>query len=503
MGMTVRTAEARALTIPKRWRQRFINLHKGLRDEKKILKLPKGLGTPLALVATDAHGEVERYLTGLERLPVPRYHVDLGDKLDRGPEPLAANQLLEITNPPAKRLIGNHDAMWVGAGLGIERLAIELVRWLMRYNEQDFLVKEMGISLKPLEEFAAKYFANARGHYKAEISTAMEAAATYLKIISEAPYRFPSHVETTLNDSDLRIRKALFHEDAYVHLTVGERDTFKRLTGNAKLDEKDAEFFYRLMGGLRELGPEEHAVVKHFTRAFQDSHAYFQLIECMVGDPAIWTKYTMREGAPYDMLFTHAGIPITAEGRLKEYNGLKGKEAFNAIENDYKLAITAWRWFVETGDRVLLEADAAVIDRLGELPWGAESPLYLRQMQTAARAVLEKASGLYEEPEGAFFTHWVGSEDKQFVHRVCREISTSFGLQSRHLIIVHGHKPDKKHGKFMVSAGGHDLNIDAGTAENYGGRGGFLLIGSNGLYQFNLHNHQFSPVEVNLEYFPE
>lgn len=498
--MAVRTAEARALTIHPQWAKRFVDLHKGVRINP--LKLPRGLGRALVLVATDVHGEVERYLAGLERLPIFDHNIDMGDKLDRGPEPLAANQLLEITNPPAQRLVGNHDAMWIGAGLGVERLAVELVRWLMRYSEQDFLVKEMGISLKPLEEFAARHFANARGHFKAEISTSMEAAATYLKIISEAPYRFPEHIETTLNDSDLRIRKALFHNDAYTHLTVGEKDTFKRLTGNAKLTEKDTEFFYRLMGGMRELDAEEQAIVKHFTRSFQESHAYFQLIECMIGDAEIYTTLRMAEGAPYDMLFTHAGIPITKEGTLKAYNGLKGKEAFDAIENDYKLAMTAWRWFVETGDKTFLEADSQVIDRLGELPWGAESPLYLREMQTAARSVLEKASGLYAEPEGAFFTHWVGSEDKHFVHRVCREIGSSFGLDPRRLMIVHGHKPDKQHGLFKIGAGGHDLNIDAGTAKNYGGRGGFLLVGTNGLYQFNLHDHQFSPVEVNLEYFP-
>jgi fructose-1,6-bisphosphatase len=208
----------------------------------------------------------------------------------------------------------------------------------------------------------------------------------------------------------------------------------------------------------------------------------------------------MAEGAPYDILFTHAGIPITEEGRLAEFNGRKGMEAFDALENDIRKGITAWRWFIETGDKALLEADADVIDRLGELPWGAESPLYMREMQTAARAVLEKESGLYEEPEGPFFSKWVSSEDPQFIHRVCREIGSSFGLDPRRLLIVHGHKPNKK-GYFVVSAGGHDLNIDAGTAESYGGNGAFLLIGTNALLQFGLFNHAFSPVNLNLEYF--
>ncbi|MBI5699997.1 fructose-bisphosphatase class III [Candidatus Saganbacteria bacterium] len=490
--------EKAAMTLPKKYRERFINLHRGVRTN--TLPLPRSLGQPLALVATDAHGEVNRYLTGLERLPVFPLGIDLGDKLDRGPEPLAANHMLEVANPPVHRLVGNHDAMWVGAGLGIPRLAIELVRWLMRYNEQDFLVNEMGISLQPLQDFAEKCFADARGHYKAKISKPMEAAATYLRITAEAAYRFPEHRGTELDQSDLRVRRALFHNTALADLTAGEKDTFDRLTGKAKLEERDASYFYRLMGGLKEFTEEEQAVMDHIADAFRRSHAFFQLIECMVGRGDIYTTLRMSEGAPFDMLLTHAGVPITAEGHLAEFNGKKGKEAFAEIENDIRKAIIAWRWFIETGDSALLEADAEVIDRLGELAWGEDSPIYMRRMQTAARAVLEEETGLYKEPEGPFFSQWTKSEDPQFIHRVCREIGSSFGLDPRRLLIVHGHKPNEQ-GKFVVRAGGHDLNIDAGTAESYGGNGAFLLVGTNALSQFALNDHSFSPVELNLEYF--
>ncbi|MBN2058611.1 MAG: fructose-bisphosphatase class III [Candidatus Saganbacteria bacterium] len=491
--------ERAAMTLKPEYKKRFIDLHRRLRTAP--LTLPMGLGRPLALVSTDTHAEVERCLTGLERLPIFDRHIDLGDKLDRGPEPLAATHMLEVTNPPAHRLIGNHDAMWIGAGLGIPRLAIELVRWLMRYNEQNFLVNEMGINLNPLERYAETRFQDARGHYKAKLSTKMEAAATYLKIIAEAPYRFPEHRRTELNESERRVRDALFHHSAAMAFRGGERERFERLTGEDRLETEDELYFYRLMGGLREFTEEEQTVVDHFTRAFQESHAYFQLIECMVGRGDIYTTLRMSEGAPYDMLLTHAGIPITESGDLAVYNGFKGQEAFTALENDIRMAITAWRWFIETGDRALLEADADIIDRLGDLPWGAESPLYMRQMQTAARAVLNEASGLYEEPEGPFFTKWTSSTDPHFVHHVCREISSSFGLDSRRLVIVHGHKPEKKQGAFVVGAGGHDLNIDAGTAKSYGGHGAFLLVGTNGLYKFSLDNHNFSPVNLNIEFF--
>jgi len=490
-----------SLTIARQWKQRFLDLHAGHRI--KPLELPKGIGQPLALITTDSHAEVERILSGLEKLPVFPRHIDLGDKLDRGPEPLAANQMLEFTNPPAHRLIGNHDAMWIGAGLGIPRLAIELVRWLMRYNEQEFLVQQMGVSLTPLESFANRHFGDFRGHFKSSLSKPMEAAATYLKIIAEAPYRFPEHKNAELKNADLRLRAALFHNDAIEALEPAEKETFDRLTGDAKLSAKDTLTFYRLMGGLRKFDAEEQLVVDHFTEAFRSSHAYYQLIEYMVGRGDAYTTMTMSLGAPVDLLFTHAGIPITREGRLAEFHGKKGAEAFGALENDIRMAMTAWRHYVETGDREFLDMDAGIIDRLGELPWGSESPLYMRVMQTAARAVLEKGSGLYAEPEGAFFSHWAGerSTDSEFVHRVCREISTSFGLSSRRLVVVHGHKPEKTQGSFVVSAGGDDLYIDAGASDNYGGHGAFLLVGTGGMYRFALDKHEFHRIELGLEYF--
>ncbi|MBI5400374.1 fructose-bisphosphatase class III [Candidatus Saganbacteria bacterium] len=494
--MLGRTGEARALTVDQKWAKRFLDLHLGIRGNPAIL--PRELGRFLALVTSDIHGAVEEALGGLLALPVPLRQIDLGDKLDRGPEPLAANQMLELMG--AQRLQGNHDAMWFGAGLGINRLAIELVRWLMRYNEQDFLTHQMGIALSPLEEFAARNFADARGDYKSKLSRPMEAAATYLKIIAEAPYRFPQHTDVVLNESDRRIRSALFHTNDLALLSPGERDIFNRLTGKAKLDERDTDYFYRLMGGLREFTEDEAQVVEYFKRAFMESHAYFQLIECMVGNREFYTTLRMAEGAPYDMLFTHAGVPITAEGELAEYNGAKGKEMFDALERDLNSAMTAWRWAIETGDRMFLEADTKVIDRLGELAWGEQSPLYMRAMQTAARAVLAIESGLFEEPKGPFFKKWVRSSDPRFVHAVCRAIGSSFGLDPRRLLIVHGHEPSED-GSFVVNAGGHDLNIDAGLAPNYGGNGAFLLVGTNGLQRYGLREDQFSRVELNLESF--
>ncbi|MEE8638514.1 MAG: fructose-bisphosphatase class III [Candidatus Margulisiibacteriota bacterium] len=497
------TIVQRPVTIPrdvhKRVVQLFNNKHRRVAG-KDVLPLPKDLGKPLALITSDAHGEVRRFLDAFEHLPLNQIplHIDLGDKLDRGPEPEAMNFLLASLG--VQRLIGNHDAMWLAAGLGIPRIAIEQIRWLMRYGEEEFLESAMGIELSPLEEYAGKYFADHRINCKSKRPMPMEAAATYLKIIAEAPYRFPEHQNTVLNDSDLRIRKALFHKDAYDELKPGERDTFDRLTAEATLNERDKEYFYRLMGGLRDLNEEGAAIVDHFVRAFRDNHAYLQLVLNMVGRGDIYGTLRMSQGAPADMLFTHAGVLINEEGHLAEYNGLTGRESFRAIEDDIRGALFAWEHHLLTGDRSFLDAMAPEIDMIGDLAWGANSPLFMRDMQTAARAVLTKASGTYAEPERAYYTKFVGSEDLAFVGHVCNEIGRSFGFDPRRLLIVHGHKPNKK-GHFVTSSFdrdgiGHDLNIDAGLADAYGAHGGFLLIGTQNLYRFSADKHEFIKVSV-------
>ena len=122
----------------------------------------------------------------------------------------------------------------------------------------------------------------------------------------------------------------------------------------------------------------------------------------------------------------------------------------------------------------------------------------MRVMQTAARAVLEEESGLYEEPKGPFFSTFLKSKDPHLIHEVCRRIGSSFGLDPRRLLIVHGHEPNKE-GRFTVKGMGHDLNIDAGAADAYGANGAFLLIGTNSLFQFTFKTHEFREIDLELE----
>ena len=483
------------LNINPELRERVANL--SLLNRKGFLKLPDYLGKPGMVLISDSHGETESYLTLYEALPAAvRFGIDLGDKVDRGPNPLAMNYLLQTLR--VKRTLGNHDAMWLAAGLGIKPLAIELVRWLMRYNEIDFLATDIGVNLQPLRIYAEKHFRDGtyRIDTRSKVSRKLEAAATYLKIIAEARMRFPEHRDTVLNESDLRIRKALFLESAAEALTPSEKNRFNHLISGEKLDKEQGEYFYRLMGGLKTLDAEEQKIVDHFADEFRDNYSFYQFTRWMVAEGDMYLTFHRRQGYPCTVLATHALISVDENGELKEHDGETGREALINTKERIQISLEAWRQYLEHDDITLFELHANDIERLGKLAWHIHSPLYGRQMQTAARAVLPQSSGLWDEPEEPFFTHFEANEEPEMVTRTRANIARSFGFNNPdNYVIVRGHKPTKD-GLFQLLAGGTVINIDGGMAEKYGGKGGAIIFGSNGAAWLSYPSLEFTRVPL-------
>jgi len=459
--------------------------------------LPSNIGRPGMVLMSDSHGAISACLELYGALPSSvKYRIDLGDKVDRGPDPIGMNFLLQTLR--VRRLIGNHDAMWLAAGLGIPSQSIELVRWLMRYNEIDFLASELGVSLTPLWNYAEKYFpaGSHRIDVKSKTSPNMEAAATYLKIIAEAKVRFPEHKDTLLNDSDMRVRNALFFRDGASRLTSGESDVFLRLTGGEKLSNDDAAYFYRLVGGQGSLNDEAQSVVDHFTKEFIGNIAFYNFVKWMVGDGDVYVRFRADQGYPCDIIATHATIPLDENFELSPFLGLKGRDMMKGIKIRIQLAMEAWRQLIEGGSDMMMDMHKETIHSLALLPWTAGSPIYGRQMQTAARAVLPEGSGLWREDKERFFTHFEKLGHWEETLKARQVIAASFGIADpNNFIIVRGHEPSPD-GLFQVLAGGAVINIDGGLAPKYGGRGGAMVFGSAGAAWLQYPGLQYTPVPI-------
>lgn len=476
------------------------------------VSMPSYIGVPRLVIMSDTHGEIESVLNLYEALPSGLQHIDLGDKVDRGPDPLAMNHLLQTLQ--VKRTLGNHDAMWLGAGLGIKSLGIELVRWLMRYNEVEFLTAkdQMGIDVKPLRNYADKYFqvGSHRIDIKSEVSKNMEAAATYLKIIAEAATRFPEHKDTILTESDLRVRRALFFTDAIKDLDDTERDRFLALTADSVLSKENSDYFYRLMGGLKTLTNEEETVVNSLTAQFENNSNFYYFVKWMVGQGDIYFTYranirSSKLNYPCDIIATHALIPIDENGNLKQVYGEYGHDALKKIKRSIEKGMEAWRHIVDLDDRTMMEMhQKEIFPIIADLPWGVNSPVYGRQMQTAARAVLNEASGLWEEDKEPFYTHFEKNNNTEMSQIARINIARSFNVNPDNFVIVHGHEPTynaKKDdpnmpGMFKIFAGGTVINIDAGMAKNYGGKGGALVFGTEGAAWLSYPALEFSRVPL-------
>ena len=92
------------------------------------------------------------------RLAIDRLHI-VGDIYDRGPYPhLIMDSLLNHHNVDIQW--GNHDMLWIGAGIGNKACIANVIRICTRYNNNDILEEAYGINLLPLATFAMKYYGN-------------------------------------------------------------------------------------------------------------------------------------------------------------------------------------------------------------------------------------------------------------------------------------------------------------------------------------------------------
>jgi fructose-1,6-bisphosphatase len=258
------------------------------------------------------------------------------------------------------------------------------------------------------------------------------------------------------------------------------------------------------MGGLKTFTDEEASIVDALAEQFQSNYKFYQFVKWMIGEGDLHFTFRTRQGYPCDIISTHALIPIDKNGELKETYGLYGHDAFEAIKKKIRLGMESWRHKLELGDTSMLEMHKDTIAGLGDLPWGVNSPVYGRQMQTASRAVLKESSGLWAEPKEPFYTHFEKNKDPEMAGRARVNIAKSFKVDPENFVIVHGHEPtyDAKKddpnmsGIFKVLAGGTVINIDAGMAKKYGGKGGAIVFGTEGAAWLSYPALEFSRVPL-------
>ncbi|HDP80155.1 MAG TPA: fructose-bisphosphatase class III [Spirochaetes bacterium] len=366
----------------------------------------------------------------------------LGDIFDRGDEP---DKIVRILNhrdirPYVRFVWGNHDILWMGAAAGNRSMIAEALRISFRYDNIDFLGR-LGIDCSNLIAFAERLYPDdVKGNFKAkkELSRKLEKTLAIIQFKLE---------EQTIRD--------------YPGFGMASRLWLERLAEMLKAGDTggltDTCFPTLSLENPTALTPEESDIMDDLVRRF-------------TGSPKLKTlmRFFFEHGKMYHInnfiLNIHALIPSTADGRFEEFEGRRGKELFDYLENLIK----------HVGQRYLKgEAqDPRELAVMFYLWCGPRSPFFGKNaMKTFERYFLADKAEHKEK-----LLYWGENiKKKEFMDMIMEE----FGVRR----IVYGHTPvDINKGEKLASPDGRAINVDGGFSDAYLNRGHSLIHTPQSLY---------------------
>lgn len=397
-------------------------------------------------------------------------HINLGDTFDRGE---GADKLMKLyrsqfgglgSDSPLHYIWGNHDILWLGAGIGNPILAVEAIRVSMRYNNLDFLGR-YGFDLSLLEEYAKKtYRVKPTGKYiksndfsddEIDLATKMTKALLVIQLkltlawlgeVKAIPGAIDYGDEWQRHLDLLRMLPKGIEEDPKVWQNFCKENP---LFLDCYFPTFDAEDPSRLTD-------EEQEVADGIVRQF-------------ITLPKVQrdVRWLFEKGETYrvvdNTLYFHAAIPSTENFELHATRGRSGKVLLDFIQRDLK--------------RIALKHQENDDISLGEkmLLWhlwcGTNSPFFCKsKMATLERAVFVKE----EAASNPLTTHAEISNPFYKNIRVDRFLSRLLSEFHAEKICM-GHTPIKSVRQAILSDSIRAFIVDGGASEAYGDRGVVLI----------------------------
>lgn len=387
----------------------------------------------------------------IRRLTIDHLHI-VGDIYDRGPAPhLIMDCLMDYHHVDIQW--GNHDMLWMGAGVGNKACIANVIRISSRYNNNDVLEEAYGINLLPLATFAMKYYSKdpckafrPKEGIDSDLVAQMHKAISIIQFKVEGLF---SERNPNLNMKNREILKDIDYEKGTVWIEGTEyllNDTFF-----PTIDPKNP----------LELLPEEARLLDKLKESFMNSEKLQKHLRLLFSHGSMYLCYNSN-------LLFHGCIPMDEDGSFSEVEihgeKYKGKAYLDKIDTIARQAFF---------DRVGNEKDKRNRDFLWYLWCGEHSPLFGKNiMKTFERYFVEDKS-THKELKNAYYK-WIEKEE------TCDMIFEEFGLNPRMSHIVNGHMPVKvKRGESPVKVNGKLFVIDGGFAKAYQettGIAGYTLI---------------------------
>jgi len=383
-------------------------------------------------------GEAEAFLIAIagviRTLSVDHLHI-VGDIFDRGPRPdIVMDYLMDYRSIDIQW--GNHDVLWMGAGLGNPACVTIAVSNCLKYENTEVLENGYGISLRALEHFASATYKNSEMTVNEKMFRAI--SVIRVKIEDELMKSHPEYLMTDMTHLD----KIDFENKSWAGYAMRDCDL-------PTVDKNNPS----------KLSIEEKKVIDNLTKSFKESEKLKRHIKFLFSKGSLYLCYNSN-------LLFHGSIPLTETGNFKKVN-ISGQEYSGKSYFDYC-------------DRTLRKAYETRDEKLLDFFWymwcGIDSPFYGKDRMTFfERLFVEDKSASFEKKQ--YYFEFQDRED------VIRRIFEEFSLDYENSHIINGHIPVKyKEGENPVKAGGKLIVIDGGMAKAYRretGIAGYTLISNS------------------------
>jgi len=387
----------------------------------------------------------------IRRLAIDRLHV-VGDIYDRGPAPhLIMDCLQEYHNVDIQW--GNHDLLWIGAGIGNKACIANVIRICSRYNNHDILEEAYGINLLPLATFAMKYYGkDPCRNFRPKEGVDNDLIAQMHKAISIIQFKVEGifserNPQFEMEDKEL-LKNIDYHKGT---VTIGGKE----------YQLNDTHFPTVNPDNPLELTKEEVVLLNKLKNSFMNSEKLQRHLKFLLNKGSMYLKCNSN-------LLYHGCIPLDSEGELVEVNidgiSYKGKSYFDKIES-----IIRESFF----NRENNEKDKRNRDFVWYLWCGKNSPLFGKDiMRTFERYFIDDKK-IHKENKNPYYT-FINEKE------TCVMILREFGLNPENSHIINGHVPVKvKEGESPVKADGKLFMIDGGFSKAYRkttGIAGYTLV---------------------------
>ena len=387
----------------------------------------------------------------IQRLIIDRLHI-VGDIYDRGPSPhLIMDTLIDYHNVDIQW--GNHDILWMGAGLGSKACIANVIRICARYGNNDILEDGYGINLLPLAAFAMEKYA--------------DDPCEYFKIITNKNTPLKAQIHKAITVIQMKIEGNVIErnpEFEMEHRNLFRKTDFKKGTviiDGVEYELRDKNFPTVDVDNPLKLTPEESEIMENLRLAFLRSEKLQRHIRFLFAKGSIYLRCNSN-------LLYHACIPLTEDGKLKEVNvrgqKVKGREYLDLAEKICREA-----YF----NRANSAKDKLNCDYVWYMWCGKDSPMFGKDsMKTFERYFIEDKT-THTEKKNHYYTFY--NEEA-----TCDMILEEFDLNPKISHIVNGHVPVKvKKGESPIKANGKLYIIDGGFSRAYQpetGIAGYTLI---------------------------